>query len=27
LLILSGCGFKADPYWIDKNKKIEKRQR
>ena len=24
LLILNGCGFKADPYWGDKKEKVEK---
>jgi hypothetical protein len=27
LLLLNGCGFKTDPYWVDKDKKekVEKR--
>jgi len=24
LLSLSGCGFKADPYWVDENSSIGK---
>jgi len=26
-LILNGCGYKADPYWVDKPKTIKKGER
>jgi len=25
--MLNGCGYKADPYWVDKTKNIKKGER